>query len=323
MDSGFRLRRPRNDSSIRIADSSKCMTSSATKMTNRLFIFGYGYTARALVRKLREGDGWSVAGTTRSPERAAAIAAEGVEPIVWDNDAFDADALSNATHILISTPPDKDGCPALNAASDAVAARAGAIRWIGYLSTNGVYGDHDGAWVDETSELRGQSARAKRRIAAEAAWRAFSQAHGIPVVIFRLPGIYGPGRSAVDTVRNGTARRIYKEGQVFSRMHVDDIAAALAASIDRPGAGDLFNLADDAPAPPQDVVAYACDLLGVEPPPLVPIEKADLSDMAKSFYTDNKRVSNRRMKDALGVTLAYPTFRDGLKAILAGEQQGQ
>lgn len=285
----------------------------------RLFVFGYGYTGAALVKRLRAAPGWSFAGTTRSPDKSEQLGSQDVSAVIWRDD-FDAQTLDGATHILVSTPPSEDACPALNAGSTAIAARASDIQWIGYLSTNGVYGDHNGDWVDEASELRGRSARAMRRIAAEDAWRAFALAHSIPLAIFRLPGIYGPERSAIETVRAGKARRIYKKGQVFSRMHVDDIAAALAASIADPAAGDLFNLADDEPAPPQDVIEYACKLLGVEPPPLVPIEEAALSEMAKSFYADNKRVSNERMKNALGVTLRYPTYREGLKAILAGER---
>ena len=283
-------------------------------MTHRFFIFGYGYTARALVRTLRGDRGWSFAATTRSQEKVGTMRADGVDPVIWD-DRLDGGALVGATHILVSTPPDEDGCPSLGAAADVIAPRAGDVQWIGYLSTNGVYGDHDGAWVDEASELRGSSARARRRIDAETAWRAFADKVGVPLVIFRLPGIYGPGRSAIDTVRAGTAKRIVKKGQVFSRMHVDDIAAALARSIETPDAGGLFNLSDDEPAPPQDVITYACQLLRIEPPPLVAIENADLSDMAKSFYADNKRVSNKRMHDALGVTLKYPSYREGLTAI--------
>lgn len=285
-------------------------------MPIRLLIFGYGYTARALVRNLRNAGDWSFAGTTRSSERANAIQAEGVEPVVWNGEAFDAATLRSATHILVSTPPDDNGCPALISAGEAIASNKDAIQWIGYLSTNGVYGDHDGAWVDENSALNGTSTRAMRRIEAEDAWRAFTNKHNLRLVIFRLPGIYGPGRSAIDTVRKGTAKRIYKAGQVFSRMHVDDIAAALAASIANPAAGDLFNLADDEPAPPQDVITHACALLGVAPPPLVPIDDANLSAMAKSFYADNKRVSNRRMNEALNFTLQYPSYRDGLRAIV-------
>jgi nucleoside-diphosphate-sugar epimerase len=220
---------------------------------------------------------------------------------------------------LVSTPPTENGCPALNTIKAAASNTKLGVKWLAYLSTNGVYGNHDGAWVDETSELRATSVRATRRAAAENAWRAFADQFDLPLIIFRLPGIYGPGRSAIDSIREGKAKRIYKKGQVFSRMHVDDIASALAASMERPGAYDLYNLADNEPAPPQDVVEYACQLLGVEPPPLVSIEDANLSDMAKSFYADSKRVSNKRMKETLGVTLQYPSYREGLKAILAAE----
>ncbi|MBY0421887.1 MAG: hypothetical protein K2Q06_06250, partial [Parvularculaceae bacterium] len=166
-------------------------------------------------------------------------------------------------------------------------------------------------WIDETSPLRATSERGLARVSAEAAWRRLG------ATIFRLPGIYGPGRSAIDTVRSGRAQRIFKEGQVFNRIHVDDIAAGLAASIDRPGAGAVFNLSDDEPAPPQDVVAFACELLGVEPPPLVRLEDAQLGEMARSFYDENKRVRNDRMKRDLGVVLQYPTYREGLRAIAA------
>ena len=280
----------------------------------KLFCFGYGYTAAALGRRLRD-QGWRVAGTTTREDKAHAMRDDNIEAHLWGGNALPDDALDDATAILVSTPPGDDGCPAFNAASAAIAARAPALQWIGYLSTNGVYGDHDGAWVDETTELRATSERARRRIAAEGQWRYLAATHDHPLAIFRLPGIYGPGRSALDTVRAGTPKRIYKDGQVFSRMHVDDIVAALEAGIEHPRLHEFYNLADDEPAPPQDVIEYARTLLGVSPPPLVPIEEADLSPMAKSFYADNKRVSNQRMKDALGVSLRYPTYREGLQAI--------
>ncbi|MEZ5892878.1 MAG: SDR family oxidoreductase [Parvularculaceae bacterium] len=282
----------------------------------RLLCLGYGYTAGAFARRLLR-DGWRVAGTTRDAAKAAAMAARGVEPLSWRN-VVDPGKLEDVAVILVSTPPGEHGCPALRAAEAAFASHKG-IEWIGYLSTNGVYGDHGGDWVDETSELRATSPRALKRIAAENAWRSFARNHDLPLIVFRLPGIYGPGRSALDNVRAGTARRVVKPGQVFSRMHVEDIASVLAASMGKPRAFDLYNLADDEPAPPQDVVAYACELLGVEAPPEVAFEDADLSGMAKSFYADNKRVSNQRMKDALDVKLAYPTYREGLRAILAAE----
>jgi len=284
-------------------------------MNNNLFCFGYGYTARVLAQRLLK-KGWSVAGTARSDEKAATIETDGGVALRWNGGAIDPHWIEDATHILISTPPDNNGCPAFTAAGRTIAKHAAQLKWIGYLSTNGVYGDHDGAWIDETAALKPTSDRARRRIRAENEWARFAKTHGLPLIIFRLPGIYGPGRSALDAVRQGKARRVYKKGQVFNRIHVDDIAAALTASMKNPGVHALYNLADDEPAPPQDVIDYACRLLDIQPPPLVPLEQAGLSDMAISFYTDNKRVSNKRMKDALGVTLTYPTYRDGLRAIM-------
>ncbi len=286
---------------------------------NKLFCLGYGYTAAALARQLR-GDGWHVAGTTTSEDKATAMRESNVEAHLWNNSGFDLTWLDNVTAILVSTPPDNKGCPAFRAANDAITAHYAAIKWIGYLSTNGVYGDHGGAWVDETSDLCPTSDRARRRISAEADWAGLGVAWSLPLIIFRLPGIYGSERSALDTVRAGKARRIIKEGQVFNRMHVDDIAAALAASIENPRAHDLYNLADDEPAPPQDIIDYACRLLNVDPPPLASFEEAGLSDMAKSFYQDNKRISNARMKETLGITLQYPTYREGLDALFSAKR---
>ncbi|MCB2114633.1 MAG: SDR family oxidoreductase [Parvularculaceae bacterium] len=282
----------------------------------RLLCLGFGYVAGALAARLRR-EGWRVAGTARNSEKARALCARNVEPVHWKNGGAGALEFAAPAAVLVSTPPGEKGCPAYAAAERGVAKAAREISWIGYLSTNGVYGDHDGAWVDESSPLLATSPRAKNRIKAEAQWRDLGAALDIPVVVFRLPGIYGPGRSALDAVREGRARRIFKEGQVFSRAHVDDIAAALHASLSMPHAGELFNICDDEPAPPQDVIDYACKLLGVAPPPLTPIETAQLSPMAKSFYDDNKRVSNVRMKERLLPTLTYPTYRDGLDAIFA------
>ncbi len=281
----------------------------------KLFCLGYGYVAAALARRLKL-EGWQIAGTTTSEEKAGAMRESGIEAHHWQGDHFNPAWLDGADAILISTPPGKKGCPAFYAASDAIIERREGIKWIGYLSTNGVYGDHNGALVDETSDLKPTSERARARIAAEAEWAGLGVAWLLPLIFFRLPGIYGPGRSALDTVRAGKARRIFKEGQVFNRMHVDDIAAALAASMENPRIHDLYNLADDDPSPPQDVIDYACRLLNVAPPPLTPLDEADISDMAKSFYSDNKRVSNARTKEALGVTLKYPTYREGLDALM-------
>lgn len=290
------------------------------KQNNHLLCLGYGYTARTLAPRLI-ADGLRVTGTTRNPQKAAAMKEAGVNSLIWDSDGAAPRLPEDTSAILISAPPDEPGCPALAAFGTQLAARAGSLKWTGYFSTNGVYGDHGGAWVDENSELRATSPRARQRIKAENEWREFAGAKGLPLVIFRLPGIYGPGRSAIGRVRSGGGKRIYKPGQVFSRMHVDDIAAALEKSLKAPAAGDLFNLADDEPAPPQDVVEFACNLLGVKPPPLIPIEEADLSEMAKSFYADNKRVSNRRMKEKLLPRLAYPTYREGLTAIFEQEEK--
>jgi len=283
-----------------------------------MLLLGYGYVARRLAQRLK-AEGWAVAGTVREAARAEELKADGVMSVLWRAGGLDKADVQGSDALLISTPPAGGTCPAYAAMRGLLSAADRKPSWIGYLSTNGVYGDYDGAWVDETSELRATSLRAKNRIKAEDQWRALGAALDIPVVIFRLPGIYGPGRSALETVREGRAQRIYKDGQVFSRAHVDDIAAALYASLNNPRAGDIFNIADDEPAPPQDVIEYACKLLGVEPPPLIPIDEAGLSPMAQSFYADNKRVSNKRMKERLLPALSYPTYRDGLDAIFAAE----
>ena len=284
-------------------------------MTDKaLFCFGYGYTAATLARLLTP-NGWAVAGTTTRADKAKDMAALGVSARLWPTESFDPTWLDGAEAILVSTPPGEEGCPAFNAAGEAIAERRDEIRWLGYLSTNGVYGDHQGAWVDESSATKTQSQRGLNRLKAEAQWRDLSAESDTPVAIFRLPGIYGPGRSTFDAIKAGRARRIVKPGQVFSRAHVDDIAAALEASVFRPEAGDLFNVADDLPAPPQDVVAFAYHLLGETPPSEEPFDGATMSAMARSFYADNKRVRNERLKSALGVKLSYPTYREGLTAI--------
>ena len=247
-----------------------------------------------------EPEGWTVAGTQRDRslrfERGRRL---------------DAAAFAGATHILSSVPPDEQGDPVL-AEHAADLARLNGVRWVGYLSTTGVYGDHGGGWVDETTPANPIGERGRRRVEAERGWRALP----LPVHVFRLAGIYGPGRNQFDGLRAGTAKRIDKPGQVFSRIHVDDLAAALRLSMGAPRTAAIYNLADDEPAPPQEVVAYAADLLGVEPPPLIPFEQAELSPMAASFYAESKRVSNALIKRELGWRPKFPTYREGLRALL-------
>jgi nucleoside-diphosphate-sugar epimerase len=297
----------------------------------RLFCFGLSYTARALVRYLEHsGPGaWTYAATVRSPEDQTGSEMTGVTIDFFSfGDSESRDALADATHILTSVPPAPDAAsegevdPVLAAYSDALASTA--PSWVGYLSTTGPYGDHGGAWIDESAAARPSGPRGRRRLDAEEAWRNLCKAHDLPLHIFRLPGLYGPGRSALDRMREGAARRIVKPGQVFSRIHIDDLAMMLAASMEKPrhgATGDaLYNVADDLPAPPQDVVTFAAEILGMKPPPEIAFEEADLSPMARSFYSDSKRISNALIKSELGITLKYPTYREGLRAILDMER---
>ena len=280
-----------------------------------LLSIGHGYVSQRLAAVLR-AVGWRVIATSRDPDAAAAFADAGVEGRVFPGAPLD-DALDAATHVLSSVPPRDGADPVLSAAGEAVAGSRH-LRWVGYLSTTGVYGDHAGGWVDEDTPTDPGNPRARARVAAEAAWRATCDRAGLDLHVFRLAGIYGPGRSALNALRAGTARRIVKPGQVFSRIHVDDIASALFASMQRPDPGGaVYNLADDLPASPQDVVAEAARLLGITPPPEVPIEAAALSPMAAEFYAECKRVCNARIKARLGWRPAYPDYRDGLAAILA------
>ena len=282
----------------------------------RLVVFGCGYSARRFVEL--HGDGFdAVDVTARSPETAARLKSEGLSVHVFDGRAADAAlaaAVSSATHILVSAPPDGAGDPVLKGAAEALRA-AENLEWVGYLSTVGVYADAGGGWVDETTPAEADSERGRRRVEAEAAWLAFGRETGAAIQIFRLAGIYGPGRSAVENLRAGAARRLIKPGQVFNRIHVDDIAAAVAAGIARSHVGPLINVTDDEPAAPQDVVALAAELLGMPVPPDIPFETAELSPMARSFYASNKRVSNRVLREELGVALAFPTYREGMAAL--------
>jgi nucleoside-diphosphate-sugar epimerase len=287
----------------------------------KLFCFGLGYVALALARALR-AEGWQIAGTTRDPAKHARLDADGTQVYRFERDhplERPDQMLAGTTHVVTSIAPDEQGDPVLGRhARDLLRCRS--IVWAGYLGTTGVYGDRDGEWVSETDPVAPTMARTRRRVRAEAHWLA----SGLPVHLFRLAGIYGPGpgRSALAAVRAGTARRIVKPGQVFGRIHVDDIVQVLRASIARPNPGAIYNVVDDEPAPPQDVVTFACELLGVAPPPMVPFDQAELSPMARSFYSDNRRVCNARIKHELAVTLRYPSYRDGLRAIVAEEMAG-
>ena len=274
-----------------------------------LLSLGHGYSARALARLLVP-QGWRIIGTTRNPAKADKFRAEGVEPLLWPGDL--EWVLEEATHILCSDAPDAKGDPFLQAVPEIVRSKAG---WVGYLSTTGVYGDHDGGWVDETTPLTPQSDRGRQRVLAEGQWLAT----GLPVHIFRLAGIYGPGRGPFEKVRDGTARRIIKPGQVFSRIHVDDIAQVLEASMRQPNPGAAYNVCDDNPCPPQEVIGYAAQLLGMPEPPAVPFEAVapTMTPMALGFYSESKKVRNDRIKDELGVKLLYPDYPLGLAALLA------
>lgn len=284
----------------------------------RLFVFGPGYSARVFADALR-ADGWRVAATCRSEEKKAELEAQGIEAFLFDRGRPLADAkaaLAGTTHLLVSIPPDGKGDPVLDQhARDLADLRT--LDWGGYLSTTGVYGDTGGEWVSEAAWLKPTGERQKRRVEAERGWLNLYRQYGVPMHLFRLAGIYGPGRSAIDSVRDGTARRVDKPGQVFCRIHVEDIARTLRASMARPTLGAVYNVADDLPSPSHEVVEYACRLLGVEPPPLIPFDQAEMSPMAASFYADCRRVKNDRIKRQLGVTLAYPDYRAGLEAQLA------
>ncbi|HEY0438102.1 MAG TPA: SDR family oxidoreductase [Phenylobacterium sp.] len=284
-----------------------------------LLIFGYGFTGRALRRRLQP-QGWRIAATVRRPEDGARLKAQGVAPVQANDRAGLAQAVREARAILVTAPPDEKGCPGLNALVPALASAGAFPDWIGYLSTTGVYGDRQGRWVTEQSPLAARSMEGARRVGAERDWLEVGRGMGLTVTVFRLPGIYGPGRSALDRLRAGEARRIASPGQVFSRIHVDDLAAGLEASTARPRAGGVYNLCDDEPCPNGDVIAYAAELLGMPVPPEVALTDAKLSPAGMRFYAESKRVSNARAKAELGWRPAYPTYREGLRAILAGER---
>lgn len=282
-------------------------------MTGILLSFGHGYSAQTLSPALNT-QGWTVFGTSRSQDNMAAITASGAQPVLWPDQAIES-YLDQATHLLISTSPTEAGDPVLNALSNQIAARRDQFKWVGYLSTTGVYGDHQGGWVDETTALTPATKRGQWRVRAEQNWQDMQ----LPLHIFRLAGIYGPGRGPFAKLHRGTARRIVKKNQLFSRIHVTDIAQVLAASIAKPNPGTVYNVCDDLAAPPEDVIAYAAKLMGLLVPKAEDFTTADMTPMARSFYSESKKVSNAKIKSELGITLKHPDYVSGLKALHAAK----
>jgi nucleoside-diphosphate-sugar epimerase len=290
----------------------------------KLFCFGYGYTAQALAQTLKQQDpSWVISGTTRDMDKLRALKADGINMYLFDDDHPLDDpfvALDGVTHLLLSIPPTDQGDPAFRFHADDLL-RIESLQWIGLLSTTGIYGDRDGGWVNEESEIRPTNKRGSRRALAEAEWNSLYASWQLPVHIFRLAGIYGPGRCALDAVRAGNSRRIDKPGHAFNRIHVDDIVQILMASMAKPHAGRIYNVSDDLPSPSHELIAYACGLLGMPISPLIPFDTVDQAPIARSFYLDNKRVDNIRIKEELEVILKYPTFKQGLDACLEAERR--
>ncbi|KQN78243.1 SDR family oxidoreductase [Devosia sp. Leaf64] len=283
----------------------------------RVGFFGLGYSSEASAHLLRNGgETVSTWGTVRTPDKADRLQASGLETLVFNGTQPGptvADALQSTSHVVISIAPDAEGDVVLRHHRADIDAMPN-LQWLCYYSTVGVYGDFDGAWIDETAELVPRNLRSDFRVKAEEEWIAYAKARGVPLTILRLAGIYGPGRSSFDKLADGTARRVIKPGQVFNRIHVADIARVTKLAAEQRLDG-VFNLADDEPASPQDLITYAAGKMGIEPPPEVPFERAEMSPMAKSFYRDNKRVSNKAIKTALGIEMLYPNYRAGLDAI--------
>lgn len=294
----------------------------------KLFCFGYGYSCEHLKSFLDNDphNQWQICGTSRDPDRVQAMRDQGISAFRFD---FDEDRmladpdyyLYGVTHVLISTPPGNEGDPSFVAHGQDLL-RISSLQWVGYLSSTSVYGDRGGRWVNENSEVTPTSKRGSRRAMAENQWLSLFEHHYLPVHLFRLSGIYGPGRSALDSVRCGMARRIDKPGHAFNRIHVDDISQVLYKSMINPSPGEAYNLADDLPSTSLEVITHACDLLGIEPPPIISYEEADIAPIMKSFYNDNKRISNQKIKEKLGVVLKYPNYESGLHACLDADIEG-
>ena len=289
----------------------------------RLFCFGSGFTGSALVREI-QARGWAASGTSRENSHKEVWADIGVQLHRFNEQEVSKaieKGVREASHILVTIPPQKeDGDVVLKHCQKALAGSS-QLQWLGYLSTTGVYGNRDGDWVDETSELKPEFDHQRRRVQAEEQWRDLFREHQVPVHIFRLAGIYGPGRNLLKRIRQGSARRIDQPGLVFNRIHVEDVVQALCASIDHPQPGAIYNVSDDVPSSPTEAVAFACDLLRVDVPPLIALDDAELSKMGRGFYLTNKRVRNHKMKKELGVQLRYPDYKAGLKALLPTESK--
>jgi nucleoside-diphosphate-sugar epimerase len=288
----------------------------------KLFCFGFGYTAGFLAEKLM-AHSWKVAGTTTSAEKRDFLKKSGIEAWLFDQTRNIPDPPSTfeqVTHVLLSVPPNASGDPVFNAHGADLAALKN-LEWVGYLSTTAVYGNKNGSWVDEKTPPAPSSRRGSQRLKAEEQWQSLYLNEGLPLHTFRLSGIYGPTRSAIDSVRSGTAQCIDKPGHMFNRIHVEDIVQVLIASMNKPHPGGIYNLADDAPSASSDVIRFACNLIGTDPPPLVPFDQAEMAPIVRSFYEDNKRIHNDAIKNELGVQLAYPDYHSGLKACLEVEQE--
>jgi nucleoside-diphosphate-sugar epimerase len=288
----------------------------------KIFCFGFGYTASFLSLKLSPC-GWKVCGTTTDADKRSFLKKNGIEAWVFDRNHSVPDpfhTFEGVTHVLLSVPPDSDGDPVFDVHGGDIAAIKN-LEWVGYLSTTAVYGDQGGNWIDEMAPATPSSMRGSRRLKAEQQWRSLYLHDGLPLHIFRLSGIYGPGRSAIDAVRSGTARRIEKPGHAFNRIHVEDIVQVLIASMNKPNPGSIYNLADDTPSPSHEVIQFACNMVGIDAPPLIPYDQAGSAPIVQSFYKENKRIRNDKIKNELGVELLYPDYRSGLQSCMEAEKE--
>lgn len=288
----------------------------------KIMFFGFGYTAGFLASRLTP-HGWQIAGTTTSAEKRLFLKTSGIEAWLFDRNhpLPDPDrVMKDVTHVVLSVPPDADGDPVFDMHGEDLAALEH-LEWIGYLSSTSVYGDKDGRWVDETTETNPLTRQGILRLKAEQQWQSLYLREGLPLHTFRLSGIYGPGRSALDAVRSGTARRIDKPGHAFNRIHVDDIVQALIASMNKPNPGSVYNLADDEPSASHEVIQFACNMIGVASPPLLPYDQAGVAPVVQGFYKENKRVGNQKIKSELGIELIHPDYRSGLQSCLEVEEE--